>query len=255
VADTFDAVTSTRPYRGAARHERAIEILRQASGSQLDPAAVRAFIAYYSGHRVAVAWEMACATPRRIIGWLNGEALAAPVSSGKLATAVVMSAAIASSAAVAPIAVVNAPGLLPPVSATPAHPGHSTRASRPPLAPRRRDGKHGGSSSPPRRLAAPFASANSPTAQPRMLPIGNPAARQVTNPAGQSPIGGPGTTRRPFGSDLARRTARTHAERRNSDLARRTAHTDADRHNRSKQPRHEHSQCAHRPDPRHHRAA
>jgi HD-GYP domain-containing protein (c-di-GMP phosphodiesterase class II) len=42
VADTFDAITSTRPYRGAAPHKRALEILRQESGAQLDPDAVRA---------------------------------------------------------------------------------------------------------------------------------------------------------------------------------------------------------------------
>jgi hypothetical protein len=193
VADTFDAVTSPRPYRGAARHQRAIEILRQASGSQLDPAPVRAFLAYYSGHRPAMAWAMACATPRRIIGLLNGEALVAPVSSGKLTAAVVMSAAVASSAAVAPIAAVNASGLLPAVSGIPANPDESMRGSRPPLDAQRRDRGHGESSSPARRLAAAFAAADSPTAQPRAVLIGNPAAGQTT-PAGRSRTGSPGAT-------------------------------------------------------------
>jgi HD domain len=193
VADTFDAVTSTRPYRGATRHQRAIEILRQASGSQLDAAAVRAFLAYYSGHRLTVAWATACATPRRIIGLLNGEAVAAPVSSGKLAAAVVISAAVAGSAAVAPTGRVNAsrqPTAAPGISAVP---GDSTIGPRAPLGTPPGGGKHAGSPSPARRPAAAFASA-SPTAQPRVVLIGNPAARQATNPAGKSPTGGPGTT-------------------------------------------------------------
>lgn len=193
VADTFDAVTSQRPYRGAARHQRAFEILRQASGSQLDPAAVRAFLAYYSGHRLSVAWAMACATPRRIIGLLNGEALAAPVSSGKLAAAVLMSAAVASGAAVAPIAAVNAAGLLPKVSGIPAHAGESTYGSRPPPGARRRNGEHARSSIPARRLGAAVAAANTRTAPPRVVLIGNPAASQTT-PAGKSRTGGPGTS-------------------------------------------------------------
>jgi putative nucleotidyltransferase with HDIG domain len=207
VADTFDAVTSTRPYRGAARHQRAIEILRQASGSQLDPAAVRAFLAYYSGHRLAVAWAMACATPRRIIGWFNGEAIAAPTSSGKLAAAVVMSIAVTSSVTVAPIAAVNASGLLAAAPGISANPGASTNVagvrelvaltgsgSRAPLDARLRDGEHGESSSPARRLTAAFAAANSPAAQTPAVVIGNPAAREATDPVGESPAGGSGTT-------------------------------------------------------------
>jgi putative nucleotidyltransferase with HDIG domain len=42
VADTFDAITSTRAYRGAAPHRVALAILRHEAGTQLDPAAVRA---------------------------------------------------------------------------------------------------------------------------------------------------------------------------------------------------------------------
>jgi hypothetical protein len=193
VADTFDAVTSTRPYRGAAGHQRAIQILRQASGSQLDAAAVRAFLAYYSGHRLAVTWAMACVAPRRIVGWFNGEALAAPASSGKFAGAVLMSAAVAGGATVAPLAEVNTSGLVRGASGIAANPGASTRGSRPPLIARRREGEHGRSSSPLRRPAARLAYANSPAAQHRAMLIGNPAARQATNPAGKSATGGPGT--------------------------------------------------------------
>jgi hypothetical protein len=44
VADTFDAITSTRPYRAGADRERAIEVLRAEAGRQFDPAVVEAFI-------------------------------------------------------------------------------------------------------------------------------------------------------------------------------------------------------------------
>ena len=40
VADTFDAMTSDRPYRAALSHEDALEEIRLAAGSQLDPACV-----------------------------------------------------------------------------------------------------------------------------------------------------------------------------------------------------------------------
>jgi hypothetical protein len=194
VADTFDALTSTRPYRGAARHQQAIEILRQASGSQLDPAAVRAFFAYYSGHRLALAWGTAWAMPRRVIGWFNGEALAAPVSSGKLAAAVAMSAAVASGVAVAPIADVNPSRLLRAAPAVSANAGKSTDTARAPLGTRRRDGKTPESSRPARGPATAPASANIAAAPPHAGPIEKPAAHELINPVGNSPAAGPGTT-------------------------------------------------------------
>lgn len=45
VADTYDAMTSDRPYRRGMQHEEAIRILKECAGTQLDPAAVQAFIA------------------------------------------------------------------------------------------------------------------------------------------------------------------------------------------------------------------
>ena len=44
VADSYDAMTSDRPYRRGMRHEQAIRILEENAGTQLDPAAVQAFI-------------------------------------------------------------------------------------------------------------------------------------------------------------------------------------------------------------------
>ena len=51
VADTFDAVTSTRPYRDATAEREALSLLWSEAGRQLDPNVVAAFCAYYSGPR------------------------------------------------------------------------------------------------------------------------------------------------------------------------------------------------------------
>jgi putative nucleotidyltransferase with HDIG domain len=44
VADSFDAMTSDRPYRKAMDRDRAIEIIKQESGKQFDPNIVQAFL-------------------------------------------------------------------------------------------------------------------------------------------------------------------------------------------------------------------
>lgn len=44
VADSFDAMTSTRSYRGARSIEEAVEALRQGAGTQFDPVMVEAFL-------------------------------------------------------------------------------------------------------------------------------------------------------------------------------------------------------------------
>ncbi|HEX3511550.1 MAG TPA: HD-GYP domain-containing protein [Solirubrobacteraceae bacterium] len=51
VADTFDAITSKRPYRAAKSHKRALDVLKSESGRQLDADAVAAFTASYSSRR------------------------------------------------------------------------------------------------------------------------------------------------------------------------------------------------------------
>ncbi len=57
VADTYDAITSARPYRRAATHKRAIGILTAESGTRLDAAAVTAFLVGYSGRRQLAVWS------------------------------------------------------------------------------------------------------------------------------------------------------------------------------------------------------
>jgi response regulator RpfG family c-di-GMP phosphodiesterase len=44
VADSFDAITSDRPYRKASSFRSGIEVIRQCSGTQFDPEAVSAFL-------------------------------------------------------------------------------------------------------------------------------------------------------------------------------------------------------------------
>ncbi len=72
VADTFDAMTSSRPYRAASRHKKALDVLAKEAGAQLDPAPVAAFMRYYSGKR-SVGWTaLAAAVPQRVGAWLGG---------------------------------------------------------------------------------------------------------------------------------------------------------------------------------------
>jgi putative nucleotidyltransferase with HDIG domain len=65
IADSFDAMTSDRTYRSAMPAEEALaEILRH-SGSQFDPAAVRAFLAVYQKRFVGTVHHRHFAGPQR----------------------------------------------------------------------------------------------------------------------------------------------------------------------------------------------
>jgi putative nucleotidyltransferase with HDIG domain len=91
VADTFDAMTSSRPYRPATKHKEAVDVLSKEAGSQLDPAPVAAFMRYYSGKR-SVAWTAFLVTaPQRLASWIGGllqgaGAGVAPLAQGVVAT-------------------------------------------------------------------------------------------------------------------------------------------------------------------------
>ncbi len=106
VADTFDALTSARPYRPASPHKQAIEILRSEAGTQLDPDAVRAFLRCYSGKRAVMWWTLLAVSMQRAITWLGGRSAVTPSSSfaGVVPTAAVV-VAIGAVAAGAPIGV------------------------------------------------------------------------------------------------------------------------------------------------------
>jgi HD-GYP domain-containing protein (c-di-GMP phosphodiesterase class II) len=49
VADTFDALTSDRPYRAGMSVEQALRILRQGAGEQWDPEIVEALVTHCHG--------------------------------------------------------------------------------------------------------------------------------------------------------------------------------------------------------------
>jgi HD-GYP domain-containing protein (c-di-GMP phosphodiesterase class II) len=72
VADTFDAITSTRSYRPSRSHKEAIDILSRESGKQLDADVVAAFLACYAARRLVARSAFAGAVPERLIAALKG---------------------------------------------------------------------------------------------------------------------------------------------------------------------------------------
>jgi putative nucleotidyltransferase with HDIG domain len=84
VADTFDAITSSRAYRPVGTHKRALDILSQQAGSQLDSAAVAAFLGRYSARR-SVAWfAFATVVPQRIFAALQTASPSIGASTGAI---------------------------------------------------------------------------------------------------------------------------------------------------------------------------
>jgi putative nucleotidyltransferase with HDIG domain len=110
VADTFDAITSKRPYRPAKPHKIALDILRAESGTQLDPDAVRAFRSvYYSRPPVGALAALASLGERGLAWLLAGGVNAARVAGVAAATAL-------GSAALAPSALPRLPAGIPAVA-------------------------------------------------------------------------------------------------------------------------------------------
>lgn len=56
VADTFDAITSARPYRPAKRRRQALALVAAEAGTQLDPRIVQVFLDRYAG--VGGSWRL-----------------------------------------------------------------------------------------------------------------------------------------------------------------------------------------------------
>jgi putative nucleotidyltransferase with HDIG domain len=95
VADTFDALTSTRSYRRPVTHKKALEILSTEAGTQLDPEAVAAFLRHYSAGRSA-AWTAAFSNAgQRLLTWLQSGATGVSGSVTSFATAVPVTGAAA----------------------------------------------------------------------------------------------------------------------------------------------------------------
>ena len=107
VADTFDAITSERPYRRAASRKSAMDVLSEVAGSQLDATVVNAFVDYYSGRR-SIAGAAAFATvPQRVVSWIA----ATPAGVGASAAPIAQGVCAASAVAVAGICIGGVPAL------------------------------------------------------------------------------------------------------------------------------------------------
>lgn len=109
-ADTFDAVTSPRPYREARTHKAALSLLGEVSGTQLDRGAVHAFRSYYSAVRPAAVWSFFLNSPRQLLVSLGGQAkLAGSVTAATLATATAGGVAMEQASQAAPAASIAPP--------------------------------------------------------------------------------------------------------------------------------------------------
>ena len=79
VADTFDAITSTRSYRGARTHKQALDIIQADAGTKLDADAVAAFRRGYLGRRSLATWIAFSNVIDRIVLWIVGDAIGSGV--------------------------------------------------------------------------------------------------------------------------------------------------------------------------------
>jgi putative nucleotidyltransferase with HDIG domain len=109
VADTFDAITSERPYRAARPHREALRILRAEAGTQLDGDAVHAFLAVYKGRGPLSAWVGAADLGERLVallipGALGSTARVAAIAAGAAALGSGASALTAAGSSAATVA-------------------------------------------------------------------------------------------------------------------------------------------------------
>jgi len=100
VADTFDAIVSPRPYRPAATHKRAIDVLHEGSGTHFDPDVVKAFLSRYSGRRALAVWAALAALAARAFG---GQRAGRASPAGQTAATAATLAALVTAALAAPI--------------------------------------------------------------------------------------------------------------------------------------------------------
>ncbi|HEX4436808.1 MAG TPA: HD-GYP domain-containing protein [Solirubrobacteraceae bacterium] len=99
VADTFDAITSSRPYRKASAHKKALDILRGEAGTRLDADAVHAFCSHYAGQRGVAAWATLSEIPVRLLSLIGGSPSSLAASLPGLAAAAAATVGVASATA------------------------------------------------------------------------------------------------------------------------------------------------------------
>jgi putative nucleotidyltransferase with HDIG domain len=189
VADTFDAVTSTRAYRAAMSHKQALALLDREAGTQFDPDAVRTFRSHYSG----VGPVSLCAG---LLGGARqlGEMLAAQLGRG---------AAVSKAAAITAATAVVAAGALDS-----APPGQRSGAEPPPARGPSRAATPFSSPSRAADAAIPLSAAAPGTGPPpaSVLPAADPVAPPPRSPdgggsaepaAGDQPVTGGGSSDSP----------------------------------------------------------
>jgi len=103
VADTFDAITSARPYRAASAHNKAIDILRDEAGTRLDPDVVKAFCIHYAGRRPLALWSFVAGLPERAVTWLGSSAASVASVAKVAAVAALVSGTTAVTVAARPV--------------------------------------------------------------------------------------------------------------------------------------------------------
>jgi putative nucleotidyltransferase with HDIG domain len=81
VADTFDAITSTRPYRPPRTHKEAIDILSAEADEQLDATVVAALMTCYAARRPVTGSAFANAAPAQILSALKASSPSLTASS------------------------------------------------------------------------------------------------------------------------------------------------------------------------------
>jgi len=193
VADTFDALTSTRSYRPAASHKRALDILRAEAGAQLDGDAVAAFLRTYSGRRPAALTSLVAVGPQRLLAWAGHQAGAvslapaagwiAPVAAAAAAVVGVSHGADRTATeppgrAATPTAVVRAalPARTTSLVASPAVSIRPKRAKAPATAKAHRPTAHHGDSTPTAPKVSPPTTAPAPAPVAAAAPAPPPTA-------------------------------------------------------------------------------
>jgi len=173
VADTFDAITSARPYRGASPHRKALDILKVEAGTQLDHDVVHTFCRVYGGRRPIALWTMLTGLPERVAGWLAaGAGGVASVAKTAAAAVLIGGGAAATSAVAIPI----------PAHPSPAPRAASARSAAP--APRpSRSGRLAGQQNAASALGLARARRSAAKAR-SMVPASKPTSR---GPQGQTP--------------------------------------------------------------------
>ncbi len=100
VADTFDAITSARPYRAPSPHKRAIDILQQEAGIRLDADVVKAFRGHYAGRGPLALWSLVADLPERVLTWLSSSAATVASAAKVVAVAAIVGGAAATSSTI-----------------------------------------------------------------------------------------------------------------------------------------------------------